>query len=84
VLDHGPMDKAFLAMDILVIAATTDVRRVTLSAAMDVPLVIIVLEIILHSRVLLVRTRQEVLQRVHHAMLALTIRLLQARLQQLV
>jgi len=36
------MDKAFLAMDIIVIAATMDVTRVTTSAATHVPQVIIV------------------------------------------
>ena len=78
------MDKAFLAMAILVIAATMDVRRVTLSAVMDVPLVIIVPMEIVHPFVRLERTRQEVLQAAHHVVLALTIRLLPARLHQLV
>ena len=66
------MDKVFLAMDILVIVATTDVRRVTPSAATDVPLVIIVPMEIVHPRVLLARTRQVVLQHVHHALLAIS------------
>jgi len=84
VLVHGLMDKVFLAMDIVAIAATTDVARVTISAALHVPLVIIVPMEIVHPFVRLERTRQEVLQAAHHVVLALTIRLLPARLHQLV
>ena len=35
-LDHGPTDRAFLAMAILAIALITDVKRVTTSAATHV------------------------------------------------
>ena len=70
VLEIGQMDKALLAMDILVIAATTDVRRVTTSAAPHVPQVITVPEMTLHPHVVLERTRQEVLRAAHHVVLA--------------
>ena len=75
------MDKAFLAMDIVVIAATTHVRRVTTSAATHVPLVITVPMEILHPFVLLAGTRQEVLQAVPFVRQATTRQMERARRQ---